>query len=298
MRNRLQAYIPNGRNILTVTAVMLVCILPLRTQNRLIDLHVSNGKSTTGIHLRWSQISGKEEYKVYRTDKLNGSFQEIATVFATRYDDINCKPGVEYFYKVSVSPHITDTDFSVVQSGYRRIDLSDEFDLDTVISKKNQGIPFVRPVDKERLKHLEPYYISWFKIQLILFVTKPYLYNNRIVILTDFDNFTYDQEQNVIEIYPRSETYQLIFYGREPFELLDQTGDTVLFRRLIENSIAFCVYKGETKIRDRFGLNKYIPKYEAVGLATQYYKYSDRWASETILFSSNRKDIIQEVENK
>lgn len=283
---------------------MLLCVISilsgfqLKGQNRLVDLHVSSGKSSKHIQLRWSALAGVNQYIIYRTDRVDGTFSRIASVVATRYNDTNCKPGIEYFYKVSAEPHSKETDFSVVKTGYRRIDLSDTYTLKNILAKKDQDIPYIRSVDKKRLQQLEPYYLSWIKLRLILFASRPYLYNNRITILTHFDSVTFNSEQNIIEMSPHDETFQLLFYGRDPFELLDKTGDTELLKRLVQNSIAFSVYKGETKIRDSSGRNKYIPQYEAVGLLTQYFKYSKNWASESILFSSNRKDIIKEVEEQ
>lgn len=241
---------------------------------------------------------GSNDYRIHRTDRVNGTYSVIKTVTETRFIDTNCKPGIEYFYRISSSPHQRDTDFSVIKSGYRRIDLSKTFELDEILAKKKQEISYLRPVDKQRIQQLERYYLGWLKTQLILFASKPYIYNDRIIILTDFSNFSWNREQNSINFYSQNEDYQLTFYGREPFELLDRTNDRELLERLLENSIAFCVYQGETKIRDRQGRNKYIPNYEAVGLATHYFKYSKDWATHTILFSSNRKDIIQEVEER
>ncbi len=285
---------------ISLSICILICVTlgTTNSQNALIDLHVSNGKSTEHIELSWNSIYGRDEYRIYRSDRMNGNFGVLKTINNTLYLDTNCKPGIEYFYKVSSEPHLKDTDYSVQKSGYRRIDLSTTYELDKLLSEKKQPVTYLRPIDKKRTKQLEKYYIGWFKTQIILFVTKPYLYNDKITVLTDFHSFSYNPEQNSIEFYSRNETYRLLFYGREPFELLDSTGDEQLLKRLLENSIALCVYQGETKIRDRMGRNKYIPKYEAVGLLTTYFKYDKSWASKTILFSSNRKDIIQEVEQR
>jgi hypothetical protein len=150
------------------TGLFIFFLVGISAQFRLIDLQVSKGKSTRHIQLNWSTVYGNSSYIVYRADKPNSQFIRIAEVPKTSYTDTTCRPGIEYFYKVSIDSPSRETDFSVVQTGYRRIDLSEMFDLEKELDKKKQTVPFLRTVDKTRLRQLEPLYESWFQLQLIL----------------------------------------------------------------------------------------------------------------------------------
>lgn len=276
--------------------IVLALLLFISKYSYSVDfpLHVSHGKSSEMISLRWQQVINDSSYAIYRSDFKKGPFKRIATVNDAQYNDYTCEAGIEYYYKIK--PEATGI-FSEIKSGYRQIDLSKRYNLDRLLEGKNQETGFESETDKGYHEILSPYYTGWLRIQFILFVSKPYIMNKTIFILTDFDKFTANEELSTITFHPYDQNYSLEFYSQQPFSLLNASDDEILFERLIKNSIAFCVYKGDIKIRDRFGRSKYIPNYEAIGLATQYNKYAKSWPDRTILFSSNKKDLIKEVKS-
>ncbi|MBN2435414.1 MAG: fibronectin type III domain-containing protein [Spirochaetes bacterium] len=278
-----------------IVAILLV-LQPALSQNEIVELQVSHGKSYFGIPLRWTAYEGTDRYDIYRSEYKKGKYDRIATVTKkTNYTDTNCEPGVEYYYRVLPVINGKKSPFSRVKSGYRLIDVSDRFSLNSVLDKKNKKISFISTDDKQRLDLLKSEYIGWLRIRFILLISRPYFYSNKVIVLSDFDQFTASESQNTINFLPADDDYRLTFYARRPFALLQRTGDQQLFDRLIRNSIAFCVYQGDVKIRDSKGRSKYVPQYEAIGLATHYYKYSEDWAWRTILFSSEREEIMQQM---
>jgi hypothetical protein len=259
-----------------------------------LDLHVSHGRSYDAVVLSW-QRSGFANFSVFRSDQKNGIYSDIALTSETVYEDTSCIPGVEYYYKVVPADTDASPSKSAAVSGYRKIKLSKLFDIDTEISKKDQSRPLETEIDQQRLKAIEPDYMGWLEIRFILFVSKPYISKGSVLILTDFDEFYSSEELHSITFYPAEQNYQLTFNSNQPFQILNRTNDSELFKRLIRNSLAFCIYQGEIKIKDRNGRNKYIPKLEAIGLATQYHKYYKNWPNSTILFTTGRDDLINKM---
>jgi hypothetical protein len=278
-----------------ISLMLLTSLIFAQDHPQLTGLQVSYGKLYRGISLRWSPVTGATGYEVYRSDRKNGRVSRITSVADTVFLDNSCEPGVEYFYKVAPVFGSRRGKFSREKSGYRLIDVSNLYTLNSIIDKKNRKVAIQSAIVKRRLELIDEEYIGWLKIKFILFVSKPYFLNSKVIVLTDFDQFSTRNDQNTIHFHPDNENYALSFYGQRPFNLLKRTNDTELFNRLLRNSIAFCVYQGDVKIRDSKGRNKFIPQYEAIGLATQYYKYADNWASRTILFSSERDEIMQQV---
>lgn len=260
-----------------------------------LDLHVSHGRSSDRIYLSW-QSNSYREIVILRADKRKGPFREIARSSMTAYEDTQCVPGVEYFYKAVPVSQIRKAATISPVSGYRKIDLNERYSIEHEISKKKQNRnEFETQLDKSRKKLLKSSYMSWIELHFIFFVSQPYIDKGSLTVLTDFDVFYATEETNTITFQPYEENYQLSFVSSAPFQILRKSRDRELFDRLIRNGMAFCIYQGEIKIKDRLGRNKYIPKYEVIGLFTLYDKYSKDWASTTIMFSTEHEGLVKKV---
>jgi hypothetical protein len=89
--------------------------------------------------------------------------------------------------------------------------------------------------------------------------------------------------------------YQIIFYTNKFFRLLKEAQDLSLMKRLMNNAIMFCIYKGEKRVQFKNGRVKYIPYYEAAGMITQYFKYYKQWKKNTIIFGTSRDELKEKI---
>lgn len=260
-----------------------------------LDLHVSHGRSSRAIVLSWKPLANTL-FVILRSDHRNGNFVEITRTVQNSFDDTSCMAGIEYFYKVVPVQDLEKVHNIVPISGYRRIELQGLYSIEQELARKNKPKPSNESsLDITRQSKLQKYYMNWIEVRFFFFVTQPYVNKGAVIILSDLSNFYSSRETNTIIFSPADESYQLTFVSSMPFQLLETTGDRELFDRLIRNGLALCVYQGEMKIKDRQGRNKYVPRLEAIGLFTQYYKYEKNWPHNTILFSTEHEDLVKKM---
>ena len=78
-----------------------------------------NSSSTGKVTLTWKAVDGAKEYKVYRSDSVNGTYGRLTTTTSTSCTDTYSVPGVTYYYIVqAVSSKTTyaDSAYSYVVS--------------------------------------------------------------------------------------------------------------------------------------------------------------------------------------
>ncbi len=65
------------------------------------DIKLNAEKSLSGNRLKWNKVKGVSEYKIYRSNKKNGTYKFIKTVKAKKssYTDYN-KKGSKYYYRI------------------------------------------------------------------------------------------------------------------------------------------------------------------------------------------------------
>jgi hypothetical protein len=283
--------------ILSLFALLFILGGDLFTAQWDLDLHVSHGKSFSHVALHWSGIEGTATYQIFRSENPNKGFVSIGSTGTLSFNDTSCEPGIEYFYKVYALKSDSTSDdsfFSGTQPGYRKIDLSSRYSLDNLLELKDQSVSALSPDDLSNQEKLSPYYISWLRLQFIIFVSRAYFINKTVIILTDFQDFVTNKELDMVSFVDYKEDYSLDFYSQQLFTFYNDINDEKLFETILSNAMAFCVYKGEKKIRDSKGRIKYIPDFEAIGIASQYFKYSKEWPNRTLLFSSKNKDLMNE----
>jgi len=57
--------------------------------------------SSTEINLTWDEVASADQYKVYRSTSVDGTYTLIATQGVVDYSDTGLDPATEYFYKVT-----------------------------------------------------------------------------------------------------------------------------------------------------------------------------------------------------
>lgn len=70
------------------------------------------------------------------------------------------------------------------------------------------------------------------------------------------------------------------------------------FRKLMNNAISFCVLRGEKELVLKDGTRMMLPLYEAMGLATEYYKDLKDWKKYALLFASSDEEIQDKIKQE
>ncbi len=67
--------------------------------------------------------------------------------------------------------------------------------------------------------------------------------------------------------------------------------DEDLIQRLISNGFAYSMFSGFTAIPAENGQFRYIPRYEAFGISTQYFLYDRDWQNCTIMLATSNEEL-------
>ncbi len=284
--------------------VISIITAPVSGQNNLNtigELHVSYGKYDEFIKISFRKNDQADKYNVYRSNSHEGPYTLAGEALNTgeetsTYTDYSSEPGILYYYRINPVVKGIEKSSDNVKPGYRKIDVSKKFNIDDIIARKNQSVTELSEIDKRRLSQLENEYMSWVKLKFFLFVVKPYIFKGTITVLEDMKTYSLDKFNNEILMYSDGMNYQIVLTSQRPFQILERTGDKDLLDILMKNSIGFCVYQGDVKIKDDRGFTKFIPSYEAVVIMSNYFKRNKNWSSSTIFISSIKSDLVQKIQ--
>lgn len=84
----------------------------------------TDGFFTDRVEINWGEAQHADSYKVFRGNSVNSeSAQEVASGLVTRlWSDTSVTPGISYYYWIKSTNQGGDSDFSVSDSGYARLD--------------------------------------------------------------------------------------------------------------------------------------------------------------------------------
>ena len=85
------------------------------------DLSASDGTSADMIILSWTAADGAVDYQVFRAETADGNKAHIKTLNNTLYNDRAVEAGKKYYYWVKSCSSSECTDFSNMDSGYRKL---------------------------------------------------------------------------------------------------------------------------------------------------------------------------------
>lgn len=68
----------------------------------------------TRIKVGWSAVAGADEYRLFRSESINGTYTQVADgITATTYADSGRSPGTTYWYKVQAVKNYTESNLSI-----------------------------------------------------------------------------------------------------------------------------------------------------------------------------------------
>jgi len=71
--------------------------------------------------------------------------------------------------------------------------------------------------------------------------------------------------------------------------------ESELFDRLIKNGIYFCIAEGDRPLVGQDGTVQHLPSFEVLGMATEYFKDSEDWRSNTVMIGTSNTKLIEEM---
>ena len=101
----------------------------------------SDGTDTDKVYISWSVVVGADKYYIYRSEYIDGIYEEIGYTAKTNYYDEIVAPNIDYYYKVKTWSNLSGfSDFSVYDSGNSsRIKLQKMSDFYYKIDNFNAG---------------------------------------------------------------------------------------------------------------------------------------------------------------
>jgi hypothetical protein len=192
--------------------------------------------------------------------------------------------------------------------GYRKFKKLKRLKYNNAIRVKNKRKPRIKSAKKRRivskiLETISEYYINRIKLMIMMRIGKSYIKKGVIVLVKDFDSFEIIDKDRMIHFYKDGAIIK--FYSKRIWKLFDKLrglkNSDKIIHRLLENAMLFTVYRGDEEVALDDGTQKFLHKYEVLGLATEYYKNYKNWQANTILIgSSNKKlkDMIKEAERR
>ncbi|MFW5770121.1 MAG: hypothetical protein ACOCX9_01670, partial [Spirochaetota bacterium] len=158
---------------------------------------------------------------------------------------------------------------------------------------------------RKRKKHLdiiEDYYMNSIKLRFIIFAGKYYVRSGKVLIFNDLYPYQLDRKKLTMYVIDRDK-YYIKFYCQKLIKILREAEAAGikradLFDRLIKNGMLFCIRTGTVPVKTGDGRTRYLPSYEALGMATEYFKNYKKWPSHTIMMSTSNEHLSKEMEKR
>jgi hypothetical protein len=82
---------------------------------------LSTSGNTSRVYLDWNDITGRTEYRVYRSTSSTTGYSQIGTASSSYYYDYSATPGQRYYYKVAAYNPNTGESLSSYAEGHRSL---------------------------------------------------------------------------------------------------------------------------------------------------------------------------------
>jgi hypothetical protein len=270
------------------------------------NLDATRGQYYDRVNLTWNCSQNCSSYQVYRSEYQYGPYRQLVETSKNAYIDRETEPGIRYWYKVYAIKDGIPADFAE-RYGYRAIKPPGGEDMDDIMDAKDNDIPPPSSATeaikrKKHLKILEDYYMNSIKLRFIIFVGKHYVRNGKVLIFNDLYPYYLDRDKLTLYVIDRDK-YYIKLYCQKLIKILreaEAAGITRadLFDRLIKNGMLFCIRTGTVRIKTDDGRTRYLPSYEALGMATEYFKDYKGWPSHTIMMSTSNEQLSKEMEKR
>ncbi len=270
------------------------------------NLDTARGEYYDRIILSWNCSDNCDGYQVYRSAYQYGPYKKLDEISKSKYIDRDAEPGIRYWYKIYAIREGIPA--GVAQRyGYSAIRPPEGEDMDDIIDAKDNDIPSPSSTAeaRKRKKHLnilEDYYMNSIKLRFIIFVGKYYVRNGKVLIFNDLYPYHLDRKNLTMYVIDRDK-YYIKFYCQKLIKILREAEAAGikradLFDRLIKNGMLFCIRTGTVRIKTEDGRTRYLPSYEALGMATEYFKNYKEWPSHTIMMSTSNEHLSKEMEKR
>lgn len=288
------------RKITSVSFLLILIIFQLSVLHASTPIDVTKGKYVDKIEI-YAARDGN--YTILRSFKKNGPYKAIDDISGSEYVDNDIEPGVKYWYILvnSGKYKIGDTVAKVPSghkpvSGHSLVKRPRSMNLNSVINSRNKKKPSnITSADKRYINFLEPYYMNYFKLNLILFLAKPYVSNGRLTVLEGFIDYSAYRESKKLIMFGPDYSYAVLFQPGKMFRMMKKVPDKHLYDQLIKNGVAFCRYLGKSEVISSDGKHRVLPLFEAYGMPTHYYPKYKNWKSNTIMFGTSNKKLKEEL---
>ncbi len=258
----------------------------ITTTNHITDSHVIPGL------VYWYKIYGVIENEI----SINNQ-QEDNTNNKHQSDDINSPKDMKQ-YEATVkeidlgrNKHSFKGYTSTVEPKFKKLDvLLKNFKKKNPVFKTEEE----KQLAKTDLEFLKKEYINPVQLDMILFLSKPYFDSGNLIPVNNLDCYSKTDNNNELIVFNKEKTFALVFFSKKLFRL-QKDSSKELFKKLIENGIFFCTYKGIQEVTDADGMTRIIPVYDTVSLATQYYKDNINWKNQTVMIMTSRKELLDEI---
>ncbi len=270
------------------------------------NLDITRGEYYDRVILSWSCSEKRAGYHVYRSAYQYGPYKKLDEISTSKYIDRDTEPGIRYWYKIySIKKGIPAG--VAERYGYSAIRPPKGEDMDDIIDAKDNNIPppSSSTEARKRKKHLniiEDYYMNSIKLRFVIFVGKYYVRSGKVLIFNDLYPYHLDRKNLTMYVIDRDK-YYIKFYCQKLIKILREAEAAGikradLFDRLIKNGMLFCIRTGTVRIKTEDGRTRYLPSYEALGMATEYFKNYKDWPSHTIMMSTSNEHLSKEMEKR
>lgn len=275
---------------------------------RVNECAASRGDSSEKIALSWERTKDTNQYAVYRSYFEQGPFTHVASVEGTSYDDADAEPGLQYWYALGPVVDSVPCEPGKASPGYRRADPPRGQDIDRLIRERTKPVPVVRN-DTEKKKaasyetFLKGYYKNPVELSIVLNIIKSYVKKGAVTVLDGFDRYDINLERREIMLVDERYRYAVLFTSTRLIRIFyeaqmknpEPETKKDLTDILVKNMIAFCVFREERAITDGDNRTRYVPCYDAIGVATELHRNCRDWKKHTMIFGTGNKDLEEKI---
>lgn len=260
-------------------------------------LTVSRGKYADRV-----KVDAAKPATILRAESKKGPYTVLSFSENGKYEDRTAVPGMKYWYaavpgkKYNSGQQVAKLSGAVPAWGYAVVKRPRGMNFNKVVNSRNQPKPSnVTAQDRRYLKFLEPYYMNYFKLNLILWLAKPYINSGKLIVLEGFESYTIYRSTKKIIMFGPDNKWAVLFQPGKMFRMMKKVPDAALYDKLIKNGVAFCRYSGQSEVITKDGKRRILPLFEAYGMPTHYFPKYKGWKSNTIIFGTSNKQMKEEL---
>lgn len=259
-----------------------------------------DGTSTSAVSLSWSAERRFDRFHVYRALSQDGPFTEIDLTESDSYTDTAAQPGIKYWYAVRGYVYWTLGPPCRPDSGYRKIPQPSGSDFNGILGERNESPEKSEMAEYLKFESLDPvlrpYYLHPLKLNLALYLGRAYIARGAITVLRGWDSYILDPDERRIILNVSPGPCVIGFKSGKLFKIYAAGGQD-LMDRLLANAVFYCIYEGDKEIDGPDGVTTIVPRFEALGLSTSYFRNDRDWKDRTILLGTDDREYREKIKS-